>query len=96
MTDQPAPNEPDALDRGFQWIGTTIVGLVLIGVGLFMQLQGRSRKMAIAGLAVIALGVCFIGYSLTMKQWCVPQAKTSFSASFHPNFSCVRKGWLSF
>ncbi len=76
-----------------------LAGIVLILVGLLSTWRGR----IIAGVVLVALGLAFVGYSLTIKNWCeLRGADYGQSAWGSSGFGggigdCVReKGWLSF
>ena len=63
----------------------------------------KARKYSyLMGLALFIIGVVFVGYSTTIKEWCVPRqnvpAVLAFSTDFHVSLhGCLRnKGWLEF
>jgi len=83
-----------------QWtnkLPALLIGLVLIVAGLFASW----RRAVIAAVLLLALGTAFIGYSLTIKDWCSLRGSTlgqspwgqGFGASFD---QCAKqKGWFS-
>lgn len=84
-----------------QWtnkLPALVIGIVLLIAGLFAS----SRRAAVAAIILIALGAGFVGYSLTIKDWCEMKGTTlgqsawgqGFGASFD---QCVKaKGYFSF
>jgi hypothetical protein len=76
-----------------------VAGVVLVILGL-VSLRGNWRYAFAGGALLILAGGGFIGWSLTIKEWCaardMPHSafSSAFSGSFH---SCLRqKGWLEF
>jgi hypothetical protein len=61
-------------------------------------LHSKWRYAALGALLLFSAGAGFIGYSLTIKQWCAERnvVQSAFSSAFAPNFhQCLRqKGWL--
>ncbi len=88
-------------DRDVQWTAkgpVLIAGIVLALTGLLATWRGRW----IAAIVLIALGCGFIGYSLTIKDWCeLRGAEYGKSAWGQGGFGggigeCMReKGWFS-
>lgn len=75
---------------------TLIIGAVIFIVGLFVS-HSKWRYAAVGGLLLFGVGSGFIGYSMTVKEWCVPNLQQSaFSSAFATSFhGCLRmKGWL--
>lgn len=78
---------------------TLIAGLILILAGLFAS----SRRAFVLAAVLVALGLAFVGYSLTIKNWCELHG-TEFGQSawgaggFGGGIGdCLKeKGWLSF
>ena len=68
--------------------------------GVFFLLAGAVglRRSLVLGGVLMLLGAAFIGYSLTIKEWCaqVNYQQSAFSSAFAPSFhGCLRqKGWL--
>ena len=84
-----------------QWtnkLPSLVVGALLAIIGIAIFLWSRARWAVISGLVLIALGAAFIGYSLTIKDWCYERhPESGFSAGFGGSFrGCIAKGWLSF
>lgn len=75
-----------------------LLGIILFIAGLIAIAYRKSRTATIVGLSLIVLGSGFIGYSLTIKNWCVPGPGSAFSSAFHQSFAaCLRqKTWLEF
>ncbi len=84
-----------------RWTGklpTLIVGVIV----LLASVIALSKRATILAIILFVLGAGFVGYSLTIKDWCEMKGTTlgqsawgnGFGASFD---SCARaKGWLSF
>lgn len=72
-----------------------IAGAALILAGL-VSLCGRWKYAAIGGALLILAGVGFVGWSLSIKEWCVVNERSAFSSAFSPSLrGCLRqKGWL--
>lgn len=75
-----------------------VVGVLLLLTGLFATWKGRIA----AGIILAVLGLGFVGYSATIKDWCEMKGTTlgqtawgnGFGASFD---QCLRqKGYFSF
>lgn len=71
-------------------------GLLLWMGSLWLVFYRRSRVGALAALVLFLAGGGFIGYSLTIKEWCVVNEQSAFSSAFSPSLrGCLRmKGWL--
>lgn len=91
----------DTDDQEVAWtnkLPALVIGVVLLIAGLYMR-NKRWRPAIIGGTVLILMGCGFIGYSMTIKEWCAavnPQSafSSAFSTSFH---GCLRaKGWLEF
>lgn len=74
-----------------------ILGIVALIAGLFVS-GSKWRYAALGGAVLFGLGAGFIGYSLTIKEWCVPNTQSAFSSAFSSSFrGCLRmKGWIEF
>lgn len=72
-----------------------IIAGILFVVGLFVS-HSKWRYAALGGLLLFAAAAGFLGYSLTIKEWCVPNQQSAFSSAFSSSFvGCLRmKGWL--
>jgi hypothetical protein len=72
-----------------------VLGLVLAVPGVLAVAYRRSAVMTIVGLVLIVMALSFIGYSLTIKEWCVVDENSQFSSDFAPTLrGCLRmKGW---
>ncbi len=76
-----------------------IAGLVLLFIGLVALM----RHWSIVALVAVLLGAGFIGYSLTIKDWCAVKGTTMGQSAWGQSGfgggigDCVRaKGWWSF
>jgi hypothetical protein len=76
-----------------------IAGIVAVFGGLVATTRGR----IIAGVIIIGVGIAFVSYSLTIKEWCaVRQSGWGGQAWGQGGFGgslgeCLKqKGWLSF
>lgn len=71
-----------------------IGGIILIVAGLV----STWRRAAVLGLVLIGLGAAFIGYSMTVKDWCEIHGPPGFGGGFGGGFQqCLKaKGWLAF
>lgn len=78
---------------------TLAAGIVLILAGLFAS----TRRATAAAIILIALGLAFVGYSLTIKDWCELKPTTMGQSAWGQGGfgggigECLKaKGWLSF
>lgn len=86
---------------GAQWtskLPALAAAVLFILAAAVMAVYGRSPRVTIAAVLVLLLGVGFAGYSLTVKEWCVPSERPAFSGAFAPSLrGCLRlKGWTEF
>lgn len=75
---------------------TLVVGVVLFIAGLFIA-HSRWRYAALGGTILLIAGAGFVGYSMTIKEWCkVVNERSAFSSAFSPSLrGCLKqKGWL--
>lgn len=72
-----------------------VAGVVALVVGGLTLLRGHTRAAIIGGLVLVGLGLCFVTYSFTIKEWCVPAQASAFSSGMHHGLrGCLRwKGW---
>ncbi len=78
---------------------TLIIGIILAVAGVFVWLFRKSKTAAIIGLVLIAAGISFVAYSMTIKDWCrVVDPKSQFNSDFAMEFKqCLEaKGWFEF
>lgn len=71
-----------------------LAGLTLVAAGLFAS----SRHAAVTAIIVVVLGAAFVGYSLTIKDWCAAKASWG-NAGFgqHAFGQCLlAKGYFAF
>lgn len=75
-----------------------VIGIILILAGFFASI----RRAVATAIILIALGAGFVGYSLTIKEWCELKGTTLGQSAWGSGFGggfdqCLRqKGWLSF
>ena len=73
-----------------------IIGIVLLIGGAFVT-RSKWKYAACGGALLAVLGGTFVGYSMTIKEWCkVVNERSAFSADFSPSLrGCLQyKGWL--
>ena len=88
-------------DQSVHWtakLPLLVIGIVLALAGVVQLCWTKSKVAAAIGLILIVMGASFIGYSMTIKNWCVPGAGSAFSSGFGQSFAaCARmKGWIEF
>ncbi len=88
-------------DQQVTWtakLPTLAAGIILALAGVIVWAYGKSKSATITALVLLTLGAAFIGYSMTIKEWCVVNQKSAFSAAFSPSLrGCLRmKGWAEF
>jgi len=74
-----------------------IIGIVLFISGLFVA-KSRLRFAALGAALLFGAAGGFLYWSLIIKEWCVVNEQSAFSAAFSPSLrGCLRmKGWLEF
>lgn len=74
-----------------------IAGIVLVIAGIF-SLSRKWKYAALIGVSLLIAGSGFIGWSLTIKDWCVGKDMLPFTDQHgEAIFNCFRhKGWLEF
>jgi disulfide bond formation protein DsbB len=96
MTDTPQNN------HSVEWTRkgpALIVGIVLGIIGLFVWAFDKSKSATIAAFVLIMFSLAFIGYSMTIKDWCKQtDPNSSFSKEFSMEFrQCIQsKSWFEF
>lgn len=74
-------------------------GVALAVSGIVVICWQKSKTLTIIGILLILAGTSFIGYSMTIKNWCESYSVSSdFSSDFSLSFNdCLRqKGWFEF
>ena len=83
-----------------QW--TSKVWIVAISIAFFILgavvlCWEKSKVGTITGVLLLSLGFAFLGYSTTIKQWCIANHKSAFSSGLGGSFGgCLRKGYMEF
>ncbi len=74
-----------------------IMAIILFVVGLFVA-KSKWRYATLAALLLFAASGGFLYWSITIKEWCVVNEQSAFTAAFSPSLrGCLRmKGWLEF
>ena len=84
--------------RWTEKLATLAIGLAVCAIGVSIITKFiPAQHFRLAGIALILIGVGFVSYSLSVKQWC--GSPRAFNTAFHSQSfeSCLRqKGWLAF
>ena len=86
-------NEADV--RWTAKLPTLAIGIVLVIAAVIAS----SRRATIAAIILLLSGVAFVGYSLTIKDWCEVKGLAWGQLGYgqHAFGACWKqKGWLSF
>lgn len=70
---------------------------LVVGILLLLGALLTSKHSRIIAVLLALTGCAFVGYSLTIKDWCViNDGGSAFSSAFSPSLNqCLReKGWL--
>lgn len=90
----------DPEEKGVEW--TAKLPALLAAIALVLgALLAHAKGFRLVAAVLAALALAFLGYSLTIKEWCSTRgqiAASGFSSAFAPTFAqCAKqKGWMSF